>query len=279
MSLSHTKGHLVSIIMPTYNRARFLNGTIQKILSQTYTHFELIILNDCSTDETKSVLEDLAKSDNRIKIIHNDVNLKIVRSLNFGLHEATGYYIARADDDDPWINPKKLENQVNFLDTHPEYMLVGTGAIVVDEQEKELFRYTQPTDDTKIRARILVGNPFIHGTVLFKRSVLEKTGPYDINLKDNEDWDMWLRIGMHGKMHNIPSFDILRFYGARGLSIKNRVNISKTRMYLVKKYKHDYPNFALGYIVNMTQRIYTYLPYSPGLNTFLFKVKRKFLEK
>lgn len=269
---------MVSIIMPTYNRACFLRNTIQKILSQTYKNIELIIINDFSTDNTAQILEEISKKDSRIKIINNPVNLKIVGSLNKGIGIATGEYIARADDDDPWINLQKLENQINFLESNPNYVIVGTGAIVINEKGEELFRYLQPQTDIKIRNRMLFGNPFIHATVIFRKSVLEKIGLYDEDFIYTEDWHLWARIGKYGKMYNLPSYDIFRFYGERGISIKNRQTMSINRMRLIQKFKKNYPNFHSAYLFNKLQILYTKLPYLRKFNILLFKIKRKFLQ-
>ncbi|MES2315502.1 MAG: glycosyltransferase family 2 protein [Patescibacteria group bacterium] len=270
---------LVSIILPTHNRSLFLIKTIASITSQTYTNFELIIINDCSRDDTAQVLLDASMKEPRIKIINHSENLKIIRSLNEGTQVASGVYIARADDDDPWQDSTKLEKQINFLESNPEYMLVGTGATLVDENGHEIFRYRTPESDKSIRARMLFGNPFIHPSVVFRKSVLDKTGSYDVLLKDAEDWDLWMRMGQYGKLRNLPSFSVARFYGARGLSIKNRVNISQTRLELIKKYRKFYPNFILALIFNYLQRIYIYLPYTQRLDILLFKAKRVSLAK
>jgi glycosyltransferase involved in cell wall biosynthesis len=270
---------LVSIIMPTYNRSIFLRKTIASIIAQTYTNFELIIINDCSTDNTAKVLLDISMEEPRIKIFNHKENLKIVRSLNEGLELTSGVYIARADDDDLWQDTTKLETQVNFLESNNEYVLVGTGATLVNENGNEIFKYHNPESDKAIRSRMLLGNPFIHPSVVFRKSVLEKSGPYDVSLKDAEDWDLWMRMGKYGKLYNFPTFSVSRFYGARGLSIKNRANISKTRLELIKKYRKFYPNFLLALIFNFLQRIYIYMPYIQKIDTLLFKAKRISLAK
>lgn len=268
---------LVSIIMPTYNRGNIIKEAISKIISQSYKNIELIIINDCSTDDTINILNKIAESDYRIKIINNEKNIKLVKSLNEGIKKSSGKYIARADDDDIWINHMKLENQINFLENNPEYSLIGTGAIMIDDRGKEIFRYLEPKEDRDIRKKILIGNPFIHSSVVFTRKILERTNLYDENLKDAEDWDLWLRIGQYSKLYNIQSYDVYRFYGERGLSIKNRRNISKTRLHLIKKYKKYYPNFERALIFNYIQRIYTFIPYIKKIDNILFKLKRKII--
>ncbi|HTE48979.1 MAG TPA: glycosyltransferase family A protein [Candidatus Paceibacterota bacterium] len=270
---------LVSIIMPTYRRADFLPDTIQSVLSQTYKNIELIIVCDPSPDKTIEVLLPFSIRDPRVKIIENKTRMKHIPSLNIGLRRAEGKYVARADDDDPWINKNKLVDQISFLEENPEYVIVGTGTIVVNAQRKELFKYQQPNSDQTIRAKMLFGNPFISSSVVFRRATLEKTGLFDENLGDVEDWDLWMKIGTQGKLYNFQTFDIHRHYGERGLSVRNRKNVAKTRMQLIVKYRKQYPHFILAFIFNGFQRLYAFFPYIKILDDFLFKLKRLVLSK
>ena len=115
---------LVSVILPTHNRAESITKAIGSVVLQTYENFEIIVVDDCSTDQTPEVLHKLAKEDKRIKIITNDKNLRLVRSLNKGIIFSSGKYIARIDDDDAWSNKEKLEKQVNFLEKNRDYVAV-----------------------------------------------------------------------------------------------------------------------------------------------------------
>lgn len=266
---------LMSVVMPTYNRAHLIGKSIESILNQGYRHFELIIVDDASTDETETIVRSYQRNDARVKYVRNEANAKIVKTLNRGLAIAEGAYIARADDDDVWADNEKLGAQVLFLETHPEYDLVGTGAVVVDENNKELFRYLQPETDSEIRSRILFINPFVHPTVVFRRSVLDAAGFYDENLRDAEDWDMWLRIGIRGKFYNLPTYSVLRLYGLSGASIQNRKNLCKTTLGLLKKYRKHYPYFFAAYLFNFIQRLYIALPHSKKLHAVLFRIRRK----
>lgn len=279
MQLEPKKNPVVSIIMPTYNRGTFLPRTLQCILEQTFTNFELIIIDDYSTDNTSKILEEVTQTDVRIKCIRNETNLKVAHSLNKGLLLASGKYIARADDDDPWIDRDKLKKQVEFLEKNQGYVLIGTGAVVVDEKRKELFRYRVPVSDILIRKKMLFGSQFIHPSVVFQKSILEKTGIYNELIGDAEDWDLWLRMGIYGKLANLPTYSIERHYGKRGLSVKNRKNISKARLQLIKKYKKQYPHFIFAYFFNSLQYLYAFFLYLKIVDNFLFKLKRNFLAK
>ena len=248
--------------------------TLETISQQTYANFELIIVDDASTDTTWKVVAEYMEKDPRIRYFKNEQNLKIARSLNYGLRQARGMYIARADDDDPWIDIQKLEKQIAFLEKNSDYALVGTGAIVIDESGKELFRYLQPETDSDIRKKILFINPFTHPSVVFRKSIIEKTGLYDENALDVEDWDLWLRIGRQGKFHNLPIYGVNRFYGERGISIKNKKSMAKSRLLLTKKYKNQYPGFFFAYLFNLLQRVYSLSPHQHTLHNILLRLKR-----
>ena len=114
---------LVSIVLPTYNGEEYISRAIQSIINQTYTNWELIIVNDCSVDSTSEIINNFSKQDSRIKIINNDKNMKLPASLNRGFKEANGEYYTWTSDDNEYY-PEAIEKMVNFLDEHREYGMV-----------------------------------------------------------------------------------------------------------------------------------------------------------
>ena len=169
---------LVTIIMPTYNGSKWLKNAILSIQNQTYKHWELIVVDDGSTDNTAQIVMDLMQNEPRIKYFKNEQNLGIQKTLNRGLKEAKGEYVARLDDDDSWPDPLKLKKQVDFLNENSTYVLVGTGVIIVNEEGKELFRYLLPEEDNVIRSKILSKNCFAHSSVLFRKDIVMNFGGY-----------------------------------------------------------------------------------------------------
>ena len=141
----------ISIILPTYNGAKYIRKAIESVISQNFFDWELMIINDGSTDNTEEIIEEYKSKDNRIVYIKNDSNLGIQKTFNKGLGEAKREYVARIDDDDEWIDKDKLTNQVEFLDNNQDYVLVGTGVIIVDVSDKEVVKYLVPTRDNEIR--------------------------------------------------------------------------------------------------------------------------------
>lgn len=187
---------LVSIILPTYSRADLIPHAIKSVLDQSYEDFELIIVNDASTDHTADYLDSL--TDERIQVVHNPENLRLPKTLNRGLQQAKGMYIARIDDDDRWHDTDKLKKQVAYLQSHESVVLLGTS------YDMDAAVYKMPIDDEAIRRQMLFRCPFQHSTVLFRKEVAESKITYDENLKICEDWDLWARLGELGHLANLP---------------------------------------------------------------------------
>ena len=230
----------VSIILPTYNGAARIGRSIDSVLAQTYTDWELIIIDDGSVDDIQIVLP----SDERIRYLKNETNLGIQKSLNRGLNEAKGKYIARIDDDDVWSDTTKLEKQVAFLESNPEYVLVGTGVILVDENGNELSRYTLPSTDRAIRAKILRKNCFIHSSVMFRNIGIRYSE--DVQVRHAEDYELWLRLGIQGKVANLPIYSVTCMVRKQSLTGQNRITQAQRILALSWKYKTKYPYAFIG---------------------------------
>ena len=161
--MTQEKAPSVSILLPTYNRAATLRRADESVFRQTFEDWELIVVDDTSTDGTPMVLEEMRARDSRVKIInnmHSDYAVAgITGVLRQGFDVARGKYIARIDDDDYWIDDRKLEKQSAFLDAHPDYVVVGSGVVVVDGGENERYRYFKKETDKEIRKTALTANP------------------------------------------------------------------------------------------------------------------------
>lgn len=249
--------NLVSIILPTYNGAERIEEAIKSVLGQLYADWELLIIDDGSQDNTKKIVDNFANEDLRVRYIKNEINLGIQKTLNKGLKEAQGEYIARIDDDDVWIDKNKLKKQVEFLENNPDHVLVGTGVIVLDEDSKELFRYLLPENDKDIRNKILSKNCFVHSSVMFRKNIVFNLGGYneDEVVKHIEDYDLWLKMGTVGKLANLPIYAV-RFTMREGsISSENKIEQFKKIFKLIKNYKKAYPNYYLALIRSFTRLI------------------------
>jgi glycosyltransferase involved in cell wall biosynthesis len=206
----------VSIIMPIYNAQEFLKEAIDSILNQTFGDFELLLINDGSTDQSKDVIEQYG-NDPRIRIFHKK-NEGITKTLNFGLANSLGRYIARMDADDISM-PERLELQVNFLDKHRDVGLLGTRFKAITEDKKFLENLDVELTNDELQVAILKSCRFGHPTVMMRRSALEAVGSYDEALWANtvEDYDLWLRIAEKFEIANLPQY--LLYYRVNPKSI------------------------------------------------------------
>jgi glycosyltransferase involved in cell wall biosynthesis len=190
---------LVSVTMPTFNRAGFLPRSIQSILDQTFTDFELIIIDDGSTDNTAEVVAQF--KDPRIIYVKNDQNRGISYSANRGIEMARGKYIARADSDDICL-PERLAKTVAYMEAHPEVGVVGGQVMMVAKGKRA--RMQVPTDPEECRATLLFHPCLAQPTILIRRSVLmEHNLRYDLAYRASGDYEMWTRMMWVTKFANV----------------------------------------------------------------------------
>ncbi|MDR0125587.1 glycosyltransferase family 2 protein [Bacillus zhangzhouensis] len=188
----------VSIIMGVYNCQETVEESIESILHQTYKNWELIICDDASTDGTyEKVLPYTKHEPERIRLIRNTHNERLAASLNHCLAEASGELIARQDGDDLSVSTR-LEKQVYFLETHPEYDVVGTAMTVFDESGTKGVRALVSEPNRKVLAR---GTPFCHGTIMMRASAYKDLNGYRSvkTTRRMEDIDLWIRFFAAGR--------------------------------------------------------------------------------
>ncbi len=192
---------LISINIVTHNRERYLTGAIQSVLNQDYKNWELIIIDDASTDNTAKLIE-LFLSDNRIKyyLVEKQKNISCVR--NIALSKSNGEYIAVLDSDDVWEDKSKLTKQVEFMEKNRYVVIVGSAASTINNIGKELKTITKPVFDEDIRKDFLTKNPFFHSSVIFRKEEVNNIGGYNEEIRYGEDLDLWLRLGKIGKLYN-----------------------------------------------------------------------------
>lgn len=277
MDHSLSRHPLVSVIIPTYNRIGLLRRAIRSVLSQSSGDFELVVIDDASTDGTREYLDTLAKDDPRVRPLHNTKNNypDISKNLNEGLRIARGTYVARLDDDDYWCDDDKLKKQTVFLDGHPDCVVVGGGTIVVDSNDQERYRYYKPETDKAIRTRALLANPFTHSTVMFRRDTALAVGGYG-NFKNAEDWDLWLRMGERGAFYNFQEYFVRYLMNDNSKTVIFKRSQSKEILHIIRAHRHQYPNFIPGYLLNLGQYCFGLLPRAlqGALYTTLSRAKR-----
>jgi len=184
---------LVSIILPAYNCEKYIAASVESILAQVYDNFELIVVNDGSTDNTAAVLSSI--SDQRLRILNNDGNKGLIYSLNRAIDESKGEFIARMDADDIAVNDR-IEKQVHWLLHHPATSAVATCIRIIDEygNEKGDWALDRKTFTASAIKKVMPReNCLAHPTMMVRGSVL-KMYKYSAQQKNIEDYDLWLRM-------------------------------------------------------------------------------------
>jgi len=197
----------ISVIMSVYNGEAHLTNSIASILNQTFTDFEFIIVDDCSTDSSSEIIRSF--KDDRIRVINNETNMGLTKSLNCALKVAHARYIVRQDADDISL-PDRFEKQLRYMEKHPEIALVGTSIFVIDDDGEIIEKRIAAPNPGKT---LLKGNRFYHGSVMIKREVLDEIGCYNELFKYSQDYELWLRVSKRHKAKNLtePLYK-LRFY-------------------------------------------------------------------
>ena len=207
----------ISVIMPVYNGEGYLKDSILSIVNQTFNPFEFIIVDDCSTDGSFEIIKDFACQHDVIKVIRNNLRLGHTKSLNKALRLARGEYVARQDADDISL-PRRFEEQMKFFKTNPKTALLGTSIYIIDKNGRIL--------DKKIASKLPweslhKSNGFFHGSVIFRKAVVDELGGYNELFEMAEDYELWLRIGKRHPIRNLPS----KLYAWR--IHKNNVSLTK----------------------------------------------------
>lgn len=210
----------VSILVAAYNASRFLAGTLDDLLAQTFSDFELVVVEDGSTDGTLSLLQSYAARDPRIVVVQNDQNMGLPRSLNRGLERCRAPLVARADADDRYP-PDRLERQVQFMEAHPDVGILSGAIERIDENGSFLFRRQFPTEDGQIRLRELFVNSLPHPAVMYRKHLVDLAGGYDPAYFTAEDSDLWSRLRRMTRAANLDA--LLVYYRRHGAaSMSNR---------------------------------------------------------
>jgi glycosyltransferase involved in cell wall biosynthesis len=192
---------MVSVLLPVFNAEKFLRESIDSILGQTFRDFELLILNDGSTDGSDKIIK--SYQDNRIRYFAHS-NMGLSATLNKGLSLARGQFIARQDADDI-SHPERFEKQLKFFDNNPDCGLVGTWADVIKNSASSPGFLKHPTKPEDINFFLIYNNPFVHTSIMMRKCCVEQVGLYT-SLRDRqpEDYELWLRFSKFFKMANIP---------------------------------------------------------------------------
>jgi glycosyltransferase involved in cell wall biosynthesis len=205
---------LISVVLPLYNGELYIEEAINSILNQTFKDFELLIINDGSKDRSAEIVKNM--SDERIILI-SQKNTGMAGALNHGLSIAKGQLIARQDADDI-SHPDRFQKQVDFLKNNPDCALVGTWARIFSDKGSKSRFHQHPTGNLTLKLLLLFNNPFVHSSLMIKKSALDEVGYFD-TFKDQliQDYELWSRIAAKFEIANIP--EVLQDYREVSTSI------------------------------------------------------------
>ncbi len=266
----------ISIIIPTYNRATLLKRAIESVQAQTYTNWELLVVDDGSIDETARLVETYHAADPRIQYIGLVHSGKPTTPRNTGIKKSRGRYIAFLDSDDFWHDHEKLAIQKEFLDTHTHCAVVGTGIRYVSAQGDELGRFMLPETDLNIRNKLLRINCFAMSSVVCRKKLLLK-GTLPTASSVLEDYELWLEIGKYGTFFNLPRYSVSYLTSQTGYGTFQMMRRLWQNIVLSQRYKTVYPHYfqalALGVSKILIYPIFYILPIS--IRVWMLKIHKQ----
>jgi len=208
-------GHpAITVLLPVYNGAKYLNPAVESLLAQTFRDFELLLINDGSTDESAAILA--GYDDRRIRLEHNPTNLGLPATLNKGLELARAPYIARMDCDDISL-PTRLEKQFHYLEAHPEIGILGSNYRLIGSQGSPGDFSNFPSEHCLIRWGLIFGSQIPHPCAMMRLEVLRRLGGYR-PLTVAQDYDLWQRAAWETRLANLPESLLLLRYHATSSS-------------------------------------------------------------
>lgn len=213
---------LVSVTMPVFNGAQYLAETIQSICEQTLKDWELVAVDDCSTDESWKILQSAARSDSRIKVVRHEVNKGHRASSNLAFELARGHYVARTDQDDLSM-PERLERQVDFLVRHPWVGLVGSGhyRLYPDGRRLAIRKSASPI---QVRWSLLFDNVYCHSTFMFRREFVQEANFYRY-APSAYDYEVMARLAHETQIGGIPEPLVCYRIHSTGLASTDKKNM------------------------------------------------------
>jgi glycosyltransferase involved in cell wall biosynthesis len=226
----------VSVLMAVYNTQRYVAQAIESILKQTFTDFELILIDDGSTDRSLQILQHYAAQDARIRLTSRE-NRGIPKTRNEMLAQAEGEFIAILDSDDVAL-PDRLARQVEFLQQRPEVVWVGGAFELIDDRGHLLIRIALPESNQQIRSLLADGQiSFLHPTAMLRRAAAVAVGGYDEELPLAEDLDLWLRLSEVGELANLAETVVQYRLHPNSICTRNQMNPKEAQEVLDRAWK------------------------------------------
>ena len=250
----------ISIIVPTYNRDSFLERTILSVQNQTINDWELLIIDDGSTDKTREIVENFIKKDKRIKYFYQENSGGPASPKNIGLANATGKYVAFLDSDDEWF-PQKLEKQIKIFESsnNKELGIVTCFLYIKEDKTEKVISKCNTFYRGNVTEKLVKSNfPITSSCIMTKLSILKEAGNFDNEFKVSDDWDMWLRISELGYQFDfVPEYLLNYFVHDKNIYYRNS-NFNGEKEFIIFCSKHidlflKYNSMMLGYYYFLTK--------------------------
>lgn len=283
---------MISVIIATKNGEKYIARAIQNALQQSvatrnkinpaeFGGFEIVVVSDGSTDNTVKIVNELCDIDSRIRLIELKENVGPGLARNIAIlgkiHATTSdksitdsdvatqtvfpiqnSFVAILDDDDLWQNPKKLENQIKFLEENPDVVLVGSKKTEFTRENGEHLRWIiNETDSNLIRQKMLSYNPIITSSAVFRTHIFKEVDGFKA-MYLAEDYDLWLRMGLHGNISNVENAETTYTIRDSGASKSRQIEMAQTVLALAKEYRHQYPSAWRAILKGYLRVILTY---------------------
>ena len=236
---------LITVIIPTYNGALYLQQAIESILKQTFQNFEIIVIDDASSDESFEIGAEFAATDSRIKLFKNEKNLGFARNRNKAISLARGNYIAWQDQDDISF-PDRLELQFNLLESDSRIAMTGGAMLIFDDAGTLGIRH-YPLNDSEIRKIIFRFSPIALPACMMRKSALIEVGGYSERWSPAGDLDMTFKIGLSHRLANVPQ-----------VTISYRIHENSATNHHLKRIEKDSVRIRLGYAASSAYRMTTF---------------------
>lgn len=228
--------------MPVYNAEKTVEQAIRSVMGQTFTDFELIVIDDGSKDKSWSIMQSLAQKDPRIRVFQNEVNLGIMKTLNRAHSMTNASLLAQLDSDDE-MKPTRLEKQVAYLSVHLDVAVVGSWYSMMGRTEAHDRVLKLPTTPEEVLASMAIENPLCHSSVMMRKEVFQQVGGYRPEFRNTEDYDLFLRISKLYKIANIPEVLVRNRLSLGGQSIGKHKQM--ILFFQLAQASHQYPEKSL----------------------------------
>lgn len=276
ISTSNISNPKVTVAIPVYNGAQYIKEAVESVLTSTYKDYEIFLINDGSSDNSKNICTQLSQQHSQITFHSFDQNQGLSNSLNRMLKHAKGTYIARLNQDD-LMRSERLQKQVDILDNQPEIVAVGSWNRLFDEQGKEVLVLKFMETDEKIRKHWLLVGPFSDPTVMYRKDSALKVGGYEQEYWPADDTQMWYKLGKIGKLANIQEVLVdVRWHNDAGslrYMSKMATSLYKAHIYAHRNVQKAPVSVQIYWVIQRLSN--TILP--PRLNWWIYRQMKKII--